>query len=221
MNNSNEYYKGVNNRHLFLCPHCLSEAPHKLTFHHCPKRSGETRVRDFDVYWISICEACNEITIWGDKKFVGLVGFHTEKHSVIFPPKETFFGEIPERISKIYQEAKFIIKLSPNGFSVLIRKALEAICDDKLISKGNLVSRLERLVSQEKIPQIIEDITNILRIIGNIGAHEGNEDVSSEYAAVLDEFFRIIIEYVYVIPKKVLSFEESLINAGILNKATF
>lgn len=207
-------YHGVKSDRVLVCPQCGAEAPQRLSFHHCPKRKNEQRTRRFAVYWIAVCHACNEFSIWGDEQFHGLVGFHSGNLSVVYPTKDLARELVPDRIARIYSEASCIRELAPNGFSVLVRRALEAICDDKNIKDGVLAKRLELLVSQEQFPKSIAGITNVIRLVGNIGAHAGSTDVSPDQAHMLDDFFRFVIEFVYVVPTRLTNFETSLAAAS-------
>ena len=203
-------YKGVKSDRVLVCPHCGAEAPQKLSFHHCPKRKGEKKSRAFTVYWISICQACNELVVWGDDTFRGLVGFHSGNLVPVYPDTNIEVDAVPDRVRKIYSEACRIRELAPNGFSVLVRRALEAICEDKGIKDGVLATRLKELTSQEQFPKSIAGLTNVIRLVGNIGAHAGSVDVSLDQARLLDNFFRFVIEFVYVLPARLSSFETSL-----------
>jgi hypothetical protein len=42
-----------------------------------------------------------------------------------------------------------------------------------------------------------------MRHIGNLGAHAGDDDLDFWDAELLDDFFRAIVEYVYVAPSKI------------------
>ena len=53
-------------------------------------------------------------------------------------------------------------------------------------------------------------MTDILRALGNIGSHAGEETILPEHVDVIDEFFRAVIEYVYIGPFKVREFKASL-----------
>ena len=46
-------------------------------------------------------------------------------------------------------------------------------------------------------------MTDILRMLGNIGSHAADESVEPEYVDAIDEFFRAVVEYVYVAPYRV------------------
>jgi hypothetical protein len=204
------YLNAVKSDRVLVCPQCGAEAPHRLSFHHCPKRRDEKRTRLYAVYWVSVCQACNELCIWGDEQFGGLVAYRSGSLRAVYPSRELTKGPVPERISKLYAEAQRIRDLAPNGFAVLIRRALEGICDDKNVKDAVLATRLEQLVSQEQCPKSIEGLTTAIRLIGNVGAHASSTDVLPEQALMLDDFFRFVVEFVYVVPARLTAFTKSM-----------
>jgi hypothetical protein len=208
-------YNGVKSTRVQVCTACGAEAPHKLSFHHLPARKGESKKRNHLVYWVTICQACNELVLWGDNDWKGLVGFHTNELLPLFPINSDFDDSfIPDRIVNDYKEALKIKRLSPNAFSVLARRALESICDDKKVKTANLAKRLELLVQQENFPDSVKGLAKSIRVVGNIGAHSG-DDVSIEQADVIDDFFKFIVEFVYVVPNRLKQFEESFEKSGM------
>lgn len=54
------------------------------------------------------------------------------------------------------------------------------------------------------------ETTDVLRILGNLGAHAANQSVKPWQVYTIDSFFRTFIEYVYVAPSKLAEFRASL-----------
>ncbi len=94
----------------------------------------------------------------------------------------------------------------------MIRRALEAICDDRGIEKGSLVQRLRQLAERGEVPPLLAEVSDTLRILGNLGAHSSDMSVTPPDTWAIDDFFRAIIEYVYVAPSKLNEFKEKLQN---------
>jgi hypothetical protein len=93
---------------------------------------------------------------------------------------------------------------------VQIRRALEAICIERGATKGTLVQNIEELANRGEIPKTLAEASDLLRLVGNLGAHAGDRDVHPLQAHSLGRFFRAIIEYLYVSPKKIQEFRASL-----------
>jgi hypothetical protein len=100
--------------------------------------------------------------------------------------------------------------LAPNAFAVQIRRALEALCEDREARGSNLQKRLLDLSEKGEIPSVLAEAGDVLRLIGNMGAHASDNSVHPLLALTIDEFFRAIIEYVYLAPKKMQDFREKM-----------
>lgn len=51
--------------------------------------------------------------------------------------------------------------------------------------------------------------TDIIRLVGNVGAHASEENVHPLQVMALDDFFKAVVEYVYVSPAKIDEFKNS------------
>jgi hypothetical protein len=67
-----------------------------------------------------------------------------------------------------------------------------------------------QLAKRGDIPKTFAEASDLLRLIGNVGAHAGDRDVHPLQAHSLGRFFRAIIEYLYVSPRKIQEFRASL-----------
>ena len=92
----------------------------------------------------------------------------------------------------------------------MIRRSLEALCDDRGVKEHSLVKMLEELVKRGEIPETLAEMTTVLRLIGNAGAHHSDVKVIVPMTWAMDEFFRAVVEYVYVAPSKLADFKEKL-----------
>lgn len=93
---------------------------------------------------------------------------------------------------------------------MLIRRALEALCDDRQVSAGSLHSRLAKLAENGEIPPVLVEITTVLRTLGNSGAHNTDQKVTVPMTWQMDKFFRSLVEYVYVAPARLAEFRKSI-----------
>jgi Domain of unknown function (DUF4145) len=83
----------------------------------------------------------------------------------------------------------------------MIGRALEALCDDKGISSGNLYDRLKSLADKGVIPPVLTEMGSALRLLRNAGAHHSDQEITVPQTWGIDKLFRAIIEYVYIAPK--------------------
>lgn len=201
--------------HIKFCPHCGNKAPQEIQYTHKILEKSYTmdgELSDIDIpseYNIAICKTCYGLLLYlqqGDYQSNRVLDYSY----LLWPEFGIDKSAVPESIFKCYEEALLVKERSPNSFAVQIRRALEAICDDRGIERNNLVRRLEILSNQEEIPPIITSFADELRIIGNIGAHVGEKEVKPGFVRIIDDFFKVIIEYVYIAPKKLEDFRNIL-----------
>lgn len=196
------------------CPHCGNRTGVAVLFRHAGHeevydREGES-VGDFDnFYFLTECMTCSEVCLlytWemdADPQNIS-------KARLLYPSGRKLSKEVPEEIKRTYEEAKKIISISPDGFAVLMRKALEYLCQDQGVKEYNLNTMLKELADKGVIPGHLARMTKAIRLIGNIGAHAGATHINKQEAELIDDFFVAIIEYVYVAPAKIKALEERL-----------
>ena len=64
-------------------------------------------------------------------------------------------------------------------------------------------NKLDWLIREGHLPEVFGQMGHINRIVRNWGAHDAQVDVESEDVEIVDEFFKAIIEYLYVAPSRV------------------
>lgn len=202
-------------RCIAFCPHCGNRAPQQLVYSkhfysYTFDMKGNKSENDLpSAYFVAECETCHEVLVYLAEAYIPEESQFPDS-GLIWPDPGFFGWGVPNLIKAIYEEASRIKNLSPNSFAVQIRRALETLCDDRGAAEGNLFDRLKSLANKGEIPPVLSEMSDILRLIGNIGAHATQQDVKPGHVPVIDEFFKAIIEYVYVAPKKIKQLREQL-----------
>jgi len=212
-------------RRISFCPHCGNVAPQRLVYEH------ETTAKEIDAagrvieesqeaYYLLVCETCDQPLLYfynGDEPDVEpYIPDYEEGEEVsefflagrIWPHHAVPRG-LPQQVRTCYQEALRLKPVSPNAFAIQIRRCLEALCDDRGASKGSLGKRLKELSFKGDIPPTLSQMTDVLRVLGNVGAHDFETKLSAYDAAVIDRFFSSVLEYVYLAPASVSAYRNS------------
>ena len=197
----------MNREQVLACPHCGNNTPQVIvythTIHNETYDSEGKYYATFDAYYYVVkCKTCHDISLFLDWEYSENPGLLSEA-SLLFPLLKQFSENIPEEIRKTYNEARKIINISPDAFSVLIRKSLEYLCHDQGVTGKNLKNMLNKLAEKGTIPKTLSQMTDAIRLVGNIGAHASEFHFGKEEAKLLDEFFIAIVEYVYIAPTKI------------------
>ena len=98
--------------------------------------------------------------------------------------------------------------LVPTAFVAQIRRVLECVCEEQGAVGRHLFQKLENLANRGTFPGHLRDITHRIRKVGNERAHAGGEDSDVWGAERIDEFFRFVVEYVYVAPARLKRFAD-------------
>jgi hypothetical protein len=203
-----------------FCPHRSNIAPQRLLYAYAFE---ETRPYDPDSwqpgqgpehkYFLARCSSCQDLLLYiSTYSPCEPEDFH--KVDLKYPSGVELDSAVPERVQTCYRDAMRIQHNSPSAYAILIRKALEAICDDRAIKKGILKSRLDELAARGEIPPKLVEMTQVLRTLGNAGAHETDSLISVYTTWTIADFFKAIVEYVYVAPSKLKRYKAGLNRTG-------
>jgi len=201
-------------RRVLYCPHCGNKAPQRLIHRQryyersWVVSSGKEDRTPWSVF-ITVCETCDHVLLYenlGDQLEDG----EFQNAELEYPEAGRLHVSVPQTIRDVYEEAARIREIAPNAFAVQIRRALEALCEDRSAKGRSLADKLKDLSDRAEIPPVLAEMTDVLRLIGNIGAHGIGESVHPIQANAINEFFMAVVEYVYVAPAKLRAFKERM-----------
>jgi hypothetical protein len=205
------------------CSHCGNRAPHSLRFQYQHEAlfdeiDDDTKLVEQYTWLCYSCETCGGLNIFG-----GFYGIDTDPHkldqcrlhprgSSILPPSHTMSPSqpVPGNVLKLYEEVWPLRHRAPSAFVGQIRRLLEYVCLDRKATGQNLVHKLKDLTKKGILPGYFEQMSDLLRKVGNMGAHATDVELSIWDAELIDEFFRSIIDYVYVAPARIQRMEDRL-----------
>lgn len=209
-----------------FCPHCGNRAPQRLI--HVQRFFEQTYTANGDLtdvdaspisaYYVAFCETCGEILLYYLTSSTSDKDFYLA--DLVYPDSGVLHKAVPKAIADCYSEAARIKNVAPNAFAVQIRRALEMLCDDRVAKKGGLQRRLAELASRDEFPSTLAQMTHVLRLLGNVGAHAASQSVKPGHVGAIDNFFRAIVEYVYVAPSKLKEFRDELGGLGITQESS-
>ncbi len=202
-----------------FCPHCGNCANQRVVHaQQFPMTLEQYRSKKLvkiyhdavGAYYTAVCDVCQKILVYKD--------FQLNKGSLSFKTAELVWPDyldidilcMPESIANVYSEATKVLNASPDAFVILIRRGLEAICYDRGAKGNNLYLRLSDLAQKGEIPPRLADYANALRLLGNMAAHSPKQNLNLQDAFLVNDFFKMVVEYVYVALDKLKRFRERL-----------
>lgn len=191
---------------VLVCRHCGNETVHSILKRYENSMgifNGKGTILQpiSQYYFLMKCETCSEPSLYGNWELVDDPE-DLKQAKLLFPTSEELSNVVPESVRKVYRKALRVKKIDPDAFAVNIRKGLEHICKDQKARGSNLFQQLQDLAKRNILPSVLADATDVLREIGNIGAHASEKEVGPELAEIADDFFKLMIEYVYVLPSR-------------------
>ena len=200
-----------------VCPHCGNKAPQRLVL--MQHTDSSTLDSDWNespapaAWYIAVCEACSNVLVycgWAEGSIPEKEHFLHRLTILMWPDSGALHPAVPKAIAAIYREAHRLKDIAPNAFAVQVRRALEAVCNDQGIFRGQLYKRVAELVQKGIVPPVFGEAADLLRVVGNMGAHAGEAGVHTWLVSALDELLRSVVEYVYIAPSKIEDFRQRL-----------
>ena len=96
----------------------------------------------------------------------------------------------------------------------MVRKTLEGTCADQGAASGPLASRLRDLQGEGKIDGMLVEWANILRVVGNEGAHFTGTTMSREDAEDALALAEALLDHLYVLRNDSMSSRRGGPNKG-------
>ncbi len=190
-----------------LCLGCGNVTPHAILAEHTQSIYDEEgcNVIDQRDYLFLRCGTCGDVAVHHDDG---------EQTQSLWPLNAYLGRAVPVAVQKRYKDALTIKHHLPSAFAVQIRRALEAMCKEQGMNEKVLAKALTSLVAKLGLPDIASDMARVSRLLGNKGAHDG-PDVTEQEAGTLEDFFLALVEYVYIAPAKLSTYQTALAKLGI------
>ena len=97
--------------------------------------------------------------------------------------------EVPPEFAEDYEEAAAILERSPKASAALSRRCLQHILREKAGVQGrNLKEEIEALINSSTLPSDLNESIELLRTVGNLGAHATKNANTGEVVPVEPEW---------------------------------
>lgn len=164
----------------FHCPHinCGVYARQLWSAPEIAKGSFSHSERHLD-YQVAFCEQCQNISLWSMTDLEHGIGH------IVYPitsnaplPDEG----MPNNVSEVYEEARQVCPYSPRSACALLRLCLQMLCKHLNKPGKNINSDIGSLV-EDGLPQRLQQILDIVRVVGNNAVHPGEINLEGEDGA--------------------------------------
>lgn len=200
------------------CRHCGNKT--KLDIVGKYIENGEPEELLYEQTWLMLkCCVCGKISLAsiysGEDTVLGYTDgeYEYDKIYTTHFPVETYKGtNVPENVDNAFSSALKVRYVDNIICLMALRRTLEIICKDKGAKGKTLEKKILNLTERCIFPQIINEASDILRILGNEAAHGDDVNYDERTIQEMINYTQIIIEYVYVIPYRISVIKAKLIN---------
>lgn len=197
------------------CRHCGNKTKLDIVGHY---KEEYREVFDCNIDWLILrCCACEQISF--AKVYAGEdTEFYTqdgeidweEQYSTLYPIMTYENKNVPKPVHSAFSVALKAQHVDDALCLISLRRTLEIVCKDKQAKGNNLVAMIQDLTDKSIFPTIINEASDILRILGNEAAHGDNIEYDWSIVKEMVNFTQIIIEYVYVIPFRIENIKKEI-----------
>jgi hypothetical protein len=184
--------------HPFICPHC--QAPAVAEF--CGSAEwdgyGNQGLEAFPTQWRFVqCSVCRLPSIEWREDFGA--GFDADQPAFLFPSPRRLSAAVPKELAEEWREAALCFEhRAYKATVVLVRRTLEGACQLAGIREKPLQKALAALQAAGKVDGVMAEWADMLRVIGNEGAHFTGHSVSRDDAADALAFAEALLDHIYV-----------------------
>ncbi|MFJ8430481.1 DUF4145 domain-containing protein [Kitasatospora sp. NPDC094019] len=154
---------------------------------------------------LATCDGCGSATVLIQYLFAG---HETELEPVWPTAYQAIPAAVPHKVAMALLEARRCFELAHAyaAAATMVRRAVELVCKDHGIDKGNLAANLTALEQAGTIDGRLLEWAHSLRFLGNDGAH--GDKVTRQDAEDGLALAEALVEYVYVLAVKHNEFQQ-------------
>lgn len=113
---------------------------------------------------------------------------------------------LPEDVEQYFSDARRVLDAGvPDAAAVQLRRTLEAAAAHFKVRERNLVSSIEKLVSEGLVTKQFGDALDHIRSVGNLGAHATDQRVGDDDARRVLNFTTLLLRNLFEVPAELAS----------------
>ena len=91
-----------------------------------------------------------------------------------------------------------------------LRRTLELLLKDKGATKWGLKDKIEEIAAKGILPDTLKEASSLAKMLGDTAAHDKDLEIDQYDVEAMAEFVGFVIEYIYVVPKKINDYKTRL-----------
>lgn len=191
----------------FVCPRCGQPATGSIQG---LAYTQDFAAEDFDSssfatateYALIQCGRCEQPLLMS-REYSGDDLFGDEEGAFVYPGARELNPRIPAELREAWQEARTCLEAKAYmAAAVMVRRTLEGTVADQGHKKKILAQNLREMQAQGRIDGTLAEWADLLRVVGNQGAHFTGAKVSREHAEDALSFAEALLDHLYVLRQR-------------------
>lgn len=181
-----------------LCPHCGNRGVMDRLAEQADEGFHEG-ITSLEMWWLTRCLSCRGVCLLHGGTYDGQFdeleegAQHPEEYifDVVYPARASRPRGLPVEIRKALEAADRVRVIDANAYGVLLGRVLEMVCTDQGAPTGKkLARRIEHLVADRGLPEVLGRIAHGIRDLRNAGAHADLGNLSRQEVELLSRWVR-------------------------------
>ena len=154
------------------------------------------------------CPVCNHPTLI--EEYTLDIAHEDVKITTVFPKAPINKKGVPQGIANAFDSAVKTKGIDSDICLLSLRRVLEMICNDKSAEGKTLENKIDYLVQEKILPDMLNDACWIIRQLGNGAAHADKTSVYKYDVEQVIEYVATIIDYLYSLPVRITEMKRKI-----------
>ena len=159
---------------------------------------GQSLVENTEWYLFR-CPVCGNPVLVSSYGYSGMPE-NSEEVIIEYPKVDICYDGVPPKIKNAFESAVKTKGIDKAICLLSLRRTLEMICKDKNAKGRNLESKINNLIEEKVLPEMMNDAFWIIRQNGNDAAHADDVYFTEYEVQEVIKYVAIIIDYLYSLP---------------------
>lgn len=152
------------------------------------------------------CQKCWQISVDLREDFG--IGFDMDEALLVYPAARRLSLDVPEGLRNAWTEAQICFSNKTySACAAMVRRTLEGTCKESGVNESNLYKAVARMKENGTIDDTLSDWADMLRLVGNEGAHYSDDELRREDVEDALSFVEALLDHIYVLRKRFTAFK--------------
>lgn len=143
------------------------------------------------------------------RDLLAMTDYYDEK-DIVYPQNSIDSNAVPPKVKEAYEAALKTKSIDKYVCLMALRRTLELLLKDKGATKWGLKDKIEEIAAKGILPDTLKEASSLAKMLGDTAAHDKDLEIDQYDVEAMAEFVGFVIEYIYVVPKKINDYKTRL-----------